>query len=205
MVHTNPEFEKLRIWFYDMEFYQHLGSLKHVINIIMWFRDMGCYSCLLRTPVSRPRCLPWRRLPRRHRRLPQRRRRPSRSITAPPSSYAGEPPSMPPSSSPSPKPEHHRATFFVRRWAALDAPSTLLPPPSTPPSPKLEHRRASSPRCGCAQVLVVGALPHATFFVHRLAQCLISSCSCLISSCSSLIMSCSCMISSFSCLIMSSQ
>jgi hypothetical protein len=28
----------------DFEFDQHLGSHKHVINIIMWFRDMGCYS-----------------------------------------------------------------------------------------------------------------------------------------------------------------
>jgi hypothetical protein len=28
----------------DLEFDQHLGSHKHVINIIMWFRDMGCYS-----------------------------------------------------------------------------------------------------------------------------------------------------------------
>jgi hypothetical protein len=27
----------------DFEFDQHLGSHKHVINIIMWFRDMGCY------------------------------------------------------------------------------------------------------------------------------------------------------------------
>jgi hypothetical protein len=36
MVHTNPEFE-------NFEFDQHLGSHKHVINIIMWFRDMGCY------------------------------------------------------------------------------------------------------------------------------------------------------------------
>jgi hypothetical protein len=27
-----------------LEFDQHLGSHKHVINIIMWFRDMGCYS-----------------------------------------------------------------------------------------------------------------------------------------------------------------
>jgi hypothetical protein len=26
-----------------LEFDQHLGSHKHVINIIMWFRDMGCY------------------------------------------------------------------------------------------------------------------------------------------------------------------
>jgi hypothetical protein len=37
MVHTNPEFE-------NFEFDQHLGSHKHVINIIMWFRDMGCYK-----------------------------------------------------------------------------------------------------------------------------------------------------------------
>jgi hypothetical protein len=37
MVHTNPEFE-------NFEFDQHLESRKHVINIIMWFRDMGCYS-----------------------------------------------------------------------------------------------------------------------------------------------------------------
>jgi hypothetical protein len=28
----------------DFEFDQHLGSHKHVINIIMWFRDMGCYN-----------------------------------------------------------------------------------------------------------------------------------------------------------------
>jgi hypothetical protein len=28
----------------DLEFDQHLGSHKHVINIIMWFRDMGCYN-----------------------------------------------------------------------------------------------------------------------------------------------------------------
>jgi hypothetical protein len=28
----------------DFEFDQHLGSHKHVINIIMWFRDMGCYT-----------------------------------------------------------------------------------------------------------------------------------------------------------------
>jgi hypothetical protein len=27
----------------DFDFDQHLGSHKHVINIIMWFRDMGCY------------------------------------------------------------------------------------------------------------------------------------------------------------------
>jgi hypothetical protein len=37
MVHT---FQNLK----NFEFHQHLGSLKHVINIIMWIRDMGCYS-----------------------------------------------------------------------------------------------------------------------------------------------------------------
>jgi hypothetical protein len=30
----------------DLEFDQHLESHKHVINIIMWFRDMGCYTDL---------------------------------------------------------------------------------------------------------------------------------------------------------------
>jgi hypothetical protein len=28
----------------DLEIQQHLGSLKHVINIIIWIRDTGCYS-----------------------------------------------------------------------------------------------------------------------------------------------------------------
>jgi hypothetical protein len=37
MVHTNPEFE-------NFKFDQHLGSHKHVINILMWFRDMGHYT-----------------------------------------------------------------------------------------------------------------------------------------------------------------
>jgi hypothetical protein len=32
----------------DFEFDQHLESHKHVINIIMWFRDMGCYTALLK-------------------------------------------------------------------------------------------------------------------------------------------------------------
>jgi hypothetical protein len=31
----------------DLEIHQHLGSLKHVINIIMWIRDTECYSHLL--------------------------------------------------------------------------------------------------------------------------------------------------------------
>jgi hypothetical protein len=30
----------------DFEFDQHLESHKHVINIIMGFRDMGCYNRL---------------------------------------------------------------------------------------------------------------------------------------------------------------
>jgi hypothetical protein len=45
MVHTNPEFENFEFDF-KLEFDQQLGSHKHVINIIMGFRDMGCY----RTP-----------------------------------------------------------------------------------------------------------------------------------------------------------
>jgi hypothetical protein len=32
----------------DLEIHQHLGSLKHVINIIMWIRDTGCYIVLLK-------------------------------------------------------------------------------------------------------------------------------------------------------------
>jgi hypothetical protein len=28
----------------DLEIHQHLGSLKHVINIIMWIRDTRCYK-----------------------------------------------------------------------------------------------------------------------------------------------------------------
>jgi hypothetical protein len=43
MVHTNPEFETSNL-ILDFEFDQHLESHKHVINIIMWFRDMGCYT-----------------------------------------------------------------------------------------------------------------------------------------------------------------
>jgi hypothetical protein len=42
MVHT------FRIWKtefnLDLEIHQHLGSLKHVINIIIWIRDTGCYT-----------------------------------------------------------------------------------------------------------------------------------------------------------------
>jgi hypothetical protein len=35
----------------DFEFDQHLESHKHVINIIMGFRDMGCYTY----PASLPK------------------------------------------------------------------------------------------------------------------------------------------------------
>jgi hypothetical protein len=38
MVHT---FQNLTL---ELEIHQHLGSLKHVINIIMWIRDMGYYN-----------------------------------------------------------------------------------------------------------------------------------------------------------------
>jgi hypothetical protein len=44
MVHTNPEFEKTSNLTLDWEIHQHLGSFKHVINIIMWIRDTGCYT-----------------------------------------------------------------------------------------------------------------------------------------------------------------
>jgi hypothetical protein len=46
---NDPHFTEigtLRILTLDLEIYQHLGSLKHVINIIMWIRDMGCYNSL---------------------------------------------------------------------------------------------------------------------------------------------------------------
>jgi hypothetical protein len=35
----------------DFEFDQHLESHKHVINIIMWFRDMGCYIGVVAKPT----------------------------------------------------------------------------------------------------------------------------------------------------------
>jgi hypothetical protein len=46
MVHTNPEFETSSL-ILDFEFDQHSESHKHVMNIIMRFRDMGCYISLL--------------------------------------------------------------------------------------------------------------------------------------------------------------
>jgi hypothetical protein len=42
MVHTTPEFATSNL-ILDFEFDQHLESHKHVINIIMGFRDMRCY------------------------------------------------------------------------------------------------------------------------------------------------------------------
>jgi hypothetical protein len=37
------EFRKTLNLTLDLEIYQHLASLKPVINIIMWIRDTGCY------------------------------------------------------------------------------------------------------------------------------------------------------------------
>jgi hypothetical protein len=52
-VRTNPEFEKFE---FDsrLRIDQHLGSHKHVINTIMGFRDMGCYSttCQFLVPAA---------------------------------------------------------------------------------------------------------------------------------------------------------
>jgi hypothetical protein len=48
MVHTTPEFATSNL-ILDFEFDQHLESHKHVINIIMGFRDTGCY---IATPIS---------------------------------------------------------------------------------------------------------------------------------------------------------
>jgi hypothetical protein len=30
----------------DFEIQQLLGSLEHIINIIIWIKDMGCYSIM---------------------------------------------------------------------------------------------------------------------------------------------------------------
>jgi hypothetical protein len=43
MVHTIQNLKTSNLDL-DFEFQQLLGSLKHVINIIMWIRDMGCYN-----------------------------------------------------------------------------------------------------------------------------------------------------------------
>jgi hypothetical protein len=43
MVHTFQNLKTLNLTL-DLEFHQHLGSLKHVVNIIMWIRDTGCYT-----------------------------------------------------------------------------------------------------------------------------------------------------------------
>jgi hypothetical protein len=42
MVHTIQILKTLNLTL-DLEIHQHLGSIKHVINIIMKIRDMGCY------------------------------------------------------------------------------------------------------------------------------------------------------------------
>jgi hypothetical protein len=41
MVHTFQNLEDFEFNL-DLEIHQHSGSLKHVINIIMWIRDTGC-------------------------------------------------------------------------------------------------------------------------------------------------------------------
>jgi hypothetical protein len=47
----------------DFEFDQHLESHKHVISIIMGFRDTGCYNCpLYNGPCQR--VVNWHRYPR---------------------------------------------------------------------------------------------------------------------------------------------
>jgi hypothetical protein len=43
MVHTTPEIATSNL-ILDFEFDQHLESHKHVISIIMGFRDTGCYT-----------------------------------------------------------------------------------------------------------------------------------------------------------------
>jgi hypothetical protein len=43
MVHTVQNLENLNLNS-DFEIQQLLGSLQHLINIIIWIRDTGCYS-----------------------------------------------------------------------------------------------------------------------------------------------------------------
>jgi hypothetical protein len=43
MAHTTQNLKKSNLTL-DLEIHQHLGSLKDVINIIMWIRDTGCYT-----------------------------------------------------------------------------------------------------------------------------------------------------------------
>jgi hypothetical protein len=38
----------------DLEIQQHLVSLKYVINIIIWIRDMGCYTTEQRQQTKTP-------------------------------------------------------------------------------------------------------------------------------------------------------
>jgi hypothetical protein len=45
MVHTVTNLDTLNLNS-DFEIQQHLGSLKYMINIIIWIRDTGCYNCI---------------------------------------------------------------------------------------------------------------------------------------------------------------
>jgi hypothetical protein len=40
----------------DLEIHQHLGSFKHVTNIIMWIRDTGCYNSGMRASPNTHIC-----------------------------------------------------------------------------------------------------------------------------------------------------
>jgi hypothetical protein len=51
MVHTTPEFATSNL-ILDFEFDQHLESHKHVINIIMGFRDTGCYKYRIKSLIT---------------------------------------------------------------------------------------------------------------------------------------------------------
>jgi hypothetical protein len=46
MVHTAQNLDNFEFQF-DFEIQQYLGYLKHVINIIIWIRDMGYYSLII--------------------------------------------------------------------------------------------------------------------------------------------------------------
>jgi hypothetical protein len=52
MVHTLQKLKTLNLN-PDFEFQQLLGSLKHVINIIMRIRDTGCYRVKVSSPSTR--------------------------------------------------------------------------------------------------------------------------------------------------------
>jgi hypothetical protein len=50
MVHTKQDLKTLNLN-PDFEFQQLLVCLKHMINIIMWIRDTGCYMFLTKRKV----------------------------------------------------------------------------------------------------------------------------------------------------------